>query len=145
MAGIEEEKYDDLLKEFIQHREAIKKMIVELESIMESVEKILPKTLDVRYMRFFEDKIKAITAFFGSLLDMRKEIVKSVKDEIELRKKLGGNDPALDVEKLLDIRAFASKVSDFQREKEKLVQSREVKEIALEEIKEENLKEVKNG
>jgi len=56
---------------------------------------------------------------------MRKEIAKSVKDEIDIRRKIGsGDNVSEELEKYLDIRKYASKVADFQKEKEKLKKAR---------------------
>jgi myo-inositol-1-phosphate synthase len=126
-----DEKIDSLLKEFDDHREAIKIMVADLERLKLRIDTILPETLDNRYIRFFEEKIKAVTAFFSALLEMRKEIVKSVKDEIEIRRRLRKSDDELDVESMLDIRNLATKVKDFQAEKEKLV-SKRIKETQQE-------------
>jgi hypothetical protein len=75
----------ELLKEFNIHRIEINKMINELEDIRGKVDTLIPTSLDARFMRFFEEKIKSITGLFNSLLDMRKEIAKSIKDEIDIR------------------------------------------------------------
>jgi len=115
-----EQIINDLLKEYIDHRDAIKIMIVDLEKLKEKIETILPESLDKRYKFFFEEKIKTITQLFSSLLDMRKEIAKSVKEEIELRRKIS-NDTDKDesgFEELLDIRKIASKVENFQKKQQ---------------------------
>ena len=115
-----EQIINDLLKEYIDHRDAIKIMIVDLEKLKEKIETILPESLDKRYKFFFEEKIKTITQLFSSLLDMRKEIAKSVKEEIELRRKIS-NDTDKDesgFEELLDIRKIASKVENFQQKQQ---------------------------
>jgi len=135
MSDIIDERFKELLEEYVDHRAAIKSMIKDLEELKESVNTLIPKTLDARMARFFEEKVKAITALFSTLLDMRKEIAKSVKDEIEIRRKIGASDdPSEELEKFLDIRKFAAKVSTFQREKDKHVQNRKEKEIIPEEL-----------
>ena len=135
MGNIIDERFKELLDEYIDHRAAIKAMIKDLEELKESINTLIPKTLDARMARFFEEKVKAITALFSTLLDMRKEIAKSVKDEIEIRRKIGASDdPSEELEKYLDIRKFANKVSSFQREKEKVVQKRIDAEVVSEEI-----------
>jgi len=72
---------------------------------------------------FFEEKVKAMTAFFNSLLDMRKEINKSLKDEMEVRRKLLKDDfgEESDIEEKLNlsIRGIAKKVDKFQKSVEK--------------------------
>ena len=112
-----EQIINNLLNEYIEHRAAIKSMISDLEKLKEKIETILPESLDKRYKFFFEEKIKTITQLFSSLLDMRKEISKSVKDEIELRRKITKETDRDDsgFEDLLDIRKIANKVEKFQK------------------------------
>jgi len=115
MEQLLDEKVEALLNEFAEHRDEIKKMIVEVDDLRQDIDKLIPKKLDVRYVRFFEEKVKSMTGFFSALLDMRKEIIKSIKDEIELRRKLGAGDASIDVEGAIDIRSVANKVEEFQK------------------------------
>ncbi|MHA1872736.1 MAG: hypothetical protein ACTSVB_01370, partial [Candidatus Heimdallarchaeaceae archaeon] len=85
---MELKQVEHLLEEFNDHRVAIKEMIDELNVIKKNIDRLIPASLDARYIRFFEEKVKSITNLFNSLLDMRKEIVKSVREEIDLRRKL---------------------------------------------------------
>ena len=75
-------------------------------------------------MRFFEEKVKAITGLFNSLLDMRKEIAKSTKDEIEIRRRIKTNENPTDFEDILDIRSITRKIDEFRLEKERLQEER---------------------
>ena len=119
-------KIEELLKEFDTHRDEIKKMISELEDIRSKVDTLFPTSLDARYVRFFEEKVKSVTGLFNSLLEMRKEIAKSVKDEIEIRRKIKNAESDLDVEDLLDVRKMARKIDDFAKKKKQLQESRMV-------------------
>ena len=109
-----EQIINDLLGEYIEHRKSIKIMIVDLEKLKEKIETILPDSLDKRYKYFFEEKIKTISQLFSSLLDMRKEIAKSVKEEIEIRRKISIKDSD-NFEDILDIRKIAEKVEQFKK------------------------------
>lgn len=122
--SIHEEIIDELLKEFNIHRAEINKMIKELEDIRTKVDTLIPTSLDARFMRFFEEKVKSITGLFNSLLDMRKEIAKSIKDEIDIRRRLTSSDKLIDVEDLLDVRKMVRKIDDFKQIKEKIQQKR---------------------
>lgn len=124
MESLLDEKVEALLNEFAQHRDEIKKMIEEVDELRQGIDKLIPKKLDARYVRFFEEKVKSMTSFFSTLLDMRKEIIKSIKDEIELRRKLGAGDAAIDVESAIDIRSVADKVEKFQKQASKLKEAR---------------------
>lgn len=104
---IDPEKVDELLAEYQDQRMALKLMIDDLEKIKVKVDTILPERLDNRIVRFFEEKIKTISALFQIVLDVRKEILKSVKDEVEIRTKVSLGD---DIEESLeDIRGLAKR------------------------------------
>lgn len=110
----------ELLGEYKDHRAAVKDMIKDLEKLKDNIEKLFPEKLDQRYMRLFEEKIKSTTALFNALLDMRKEVSKTIKDEIEIRRKItkdgGGTDGIIeDIENILDIRKMAKKVEKFKK------------------------------
>ncbi len=114
-----ESKIGELLGEYDEHRSEIKKMIAELEKIREEIDQLIPTKMDKRFARIFEEKVKAITILFGTLLEMRKEIAKSVKDEIEIRRKVRITDKDFDFESELDIRSLSEKVEKFKNAREK--------------------------
>ena len=117
-----EEILDKLIEEFIEQRNAIKEMIKELELHKAKIDTLFGNSLDKRYLRFFEERIKTMTELFKVILDMRKEIIKNTKDEFELRRKvLGKNDD--DIETLFDIKAMADKVEKLRKEKISLEQT----------------------
>lgn len=109
---------EQLLSEFKEQRDSLKLMIKDLEVVKEKIDNLFPEgTLDKRYSRFFEEKVKSATGIFSALLDIRKEITKSLKDEIELRRKLTKEEKesAFNLESLLDIGNLASKVEKLQK------------------------------
>jgi hypothetical protein len=124
---INEERITELLKEFKVQRDAVISMITEVEQLKSNVEGIFPEKLDARFKVYFDDKLKAATEFFKVLLDMRKEITKSLKDEIDIRRKISSKDKGINVEDLLDIRKLSDKVEDFKKEKERLKKKRREK------------------
>jgi hypothetical protein len=128
-----DERIESLLTEFDDHRIALKSMVADLEKLKGRIDTLIPETMDSRYIRLFEEKVKALTNFFTTILEMRKEIAKSVKDEIEIRRRLKKSDDDLDLESMMDIRSFASKIQDFKEEKDKLVSKR------TKELEEQNL------
>ncbi len=111
---------DNLLEEYNEHRVALKDMILDLERIRKKIDKLFPESLEKRYVMYFQEKIKALTSLFNSLLDMRKEIAKSVKDEIELRRKITKEVDDDSGFGNLDIREIARKVEDLQTQEEKM-------------------------
>lgn len=120
----QKDRIDFLLKEYDDHRDAIKGMIVDLEKIRVRIDTLIPDNLDARYMRFFEEKVKSITGLFNSLLEMRKEIAKSVKDEIEIRRRMKDDEDMIDIEDMLDVRSMANKIEDFKKETAKIQKGR---------------------
>ena len=130
-----EQIIDELLSEFRGHRNAIMQMIDDIEKLKDKIDTLLPDQLDARYVRFFEEKVKTATEFFKTLLDMRKEIQKSLKDEIDIRRKIDVVERALEVEDIINIRSLASKVEEFKRKKDELTtKSVEQAQAATDEI-----------
>jgi len=105
------DRIEQLLKEFSEQRDALNKMVAELEVIKSKVDRLFPETLDSRYVRFFNEKVQSATELFKAVLDIRKEIMKSLKDEIEMRKKFELKiDDDEELEKLVDVRSLARKI-----------------------------------
>jgi len=113
----------ELLNEFKLHRMAIMEMIGDLEKIKRNIDRLIPERLDSRYVRFFEEKVKSITGLFNSLLDMRKELSKNLKDEIELRRKVDAEAEGKDISDIIDIRKIADKIEGFKRKQDALKES----------------------
>lgn len=120
-----EDKINDLLQEFGAQRDAIKDMVIEIEKMRVQVSMLFPESIDMRTRKFLEDKIKAMVGFYNVLLDMRKEISKSVKDELELRRRMTDDefDPD-DIDNLLDISEISRKIEKFQDQKNKIKNDR---------------------
>ncbi|MHA1815358.1 MAG: hypothetical protein ACTSX1_05080 [Candidatus Heimdallarchaeaceae archaeon] len=110
----------DLLNEFREHRNAIMNMIGDLEGIKSHIDRLIPERLDARYVRFFEEKVKSITALFNALLDMRKELTKSLKDEIEIRRKIDITSGGQTLTEIIDIRDIAARVERFKKKQDQL-------------------------
>jgi hypothetical protein len=115
-----EEIIYDLLMEFKDHRNAVMSMVSDIEKLKEKIDRIIPEKLDARYVRFFEEKVKTATEFFKTLLEMRKEIQKSLKDEIEIRRKINVQEGEMGVEDIINIRDLVDKVEGFKRDKDKI-------------------------
>lgn len=116
MAGGKNEKIvESLLEEFKIQRDEVIKMIVDLEKFKVKIDKLLPDNLDARYIRFFEEKVKSATELFRTILEMRKEIQKSLKDEIDLRRKIDIEDSGVGIEETIDIRKIADRVEEYRK------------------------------
>jgi len=116
MDQLQNEKIEALLTEFTTQRSELTNMVKELEVIRKKVDILFPKEIDARYVRFFEEKVKAATELFKAILDIRKEMLKSIKDEIEIRKKIDSK--TLDIEDFLtnriDLRGIVKKIEKFK-------------------------------
>ncbi len=106
-----------LLEDFQVQREALLGMVTNVEDLKASIDKIFPDKIDARYTKIFEEKIKTAVAMFNVLLDIRKELLKTTKDEIELRRKVGGKG---DLNDLIDVRKIAKSIENFDGTKTKL-------------------------
>ncbi len=111
-----------LLKQFREIRESIEKMVVDLETVSKGISKIFPDNLQSKYTWIFEQRIKTMTETFKTLLEMRKEITKSLKDEIEVRRRIEKDSigEGEDFESYLDIRKIAKRVEDFQKKSKRI-------------------------
>lgn len=120
MAGKNEKIVESLLSEFKIQRDEILKMITDLEGFKQKIDKLLPTTLDARYLRFFEEKVKSATELFKTILEMRKEIQKSLKDEIDLRRKIDIEESGGGIENTIDVRKIAERVEEYRKKTENL-------------------------
>jgi len=106
-----------LLDDFQTQRLALLQMVIDVEKLKENIDKLFPEKLNARYAKFFEDKIKTAVAMFNVLLDIRKELLKTTKDEIDIRRKVTGKG---DLNELIDVRKLAKKIENFDSSKNKL-------------------------
>lgn len=144
-----DEHVEEILNEFKAQRVEIKDMVVEIERLREKMDLLFPESIDSRTRRFLEDKVKTMVAFYNVLLDMRKEISKSLKDEMEMRRRLTDDELDLeDIDELLDIGSLAKKVEKFQEQKvalqnKRLKEHRGINELEERGIEVPGLKELK--
>ncbi len=108
-------KIEELLQEFIEQRNKLKEMVNKLEKLSDQVDRLFPTNFDARYARFFEEKVKSATEMFKAILEIRKEIIKCSKEEIEIRRRNGMNDD----DNLLDQLDVAKIISSFEKSKKK--------------------------
>ncbi len=126
MDDIESIKSDDLggeliiqnlLEDFATQREALLQMVTDVEKLKVDIDKLFPEKMNIRYAKLFEEKIKTAVSMFNVLLDIRKELLKTTKDEIDIRRKVTGKG---DLNELIDVRKLASKIENFESKKDKL-------------------------
>lgn len=130
------DRINNLLDEFNIQRIEIKRMISELESVIVKVDSIIPKELDNRHKFIFVEKLKSITDLFRTILEMRKEINKTIKDEIELRKKV--EEASIDINKdAININELTRSIEEhiFKTKKNSEVKLMDAKKLAEGDIK----------
>ena len=113
-------KIESLLSEYGEQRTALKEMVKELELVKAKIDKLFPDSIDKRYLYAFEQKVKSATELFKAILEMRKEISKNIKDEIEIRRKLGEGGTE---EEEMNIGRLAKRVEELmpKQQKEKII------------------------
>jgi hypothetical protein len=111
----------NLLDDFSTQREALLQMVIDVEKLKTDIDKLFPEKLNARYAKFFEDKVKTAVSMFNVLLDIRKELLKTTKDEIDIRRKVVGKG---DLNDLIDVRKLAGKIEKFDTTKEKLTKKK---------------------
>jgi len=109
---------DDLLKKLKTSRDKLEDYSNEVEELRDDVINLFPKTMDYRKKWIFEERIKTTSQFYDSLLRVRQEINKSIKDEIELRRKL--NEKEFDPKAALEnsIRDIVDEIENRNADKE---------------------------
>jgi hypothetical protein len=108
-----------LVEEYREQRVALKLMILDLNKIKEKIETLFPETIDKRYIMYFEQKVKSATGIFFAILEIRKEISKNIKDEMEMIRKIDPGGAAED--DLSDISEIAYQVESLQKESLKMI------------------------
>jgi len=109
-------KVEKLLKDFSANRDSLFDMIDELTELKGKIDTLFPQgKLDIRFSRYFEERIKTATALFNVILDIRKEVNKSIKEEIDLRQKKQDDE---DIEEEGKIRYLAEKIESFKKRKD---------------------------
>jgi len=98
---------DKLIEDYQNNRKKIFKMIEKLEEHLDIVDSEMKSAKkNFRTSNYvFDTKLKMITEYFKLILDMRKEISKSIKDEFVLRRQLGDGEEDID-----DIHRFLKKL-----------------------------------
>jgi len=104
-------KIEELLQKFSDSRDQLSVYMGEVDKIRLKVEAIFPSNADYRNKFVLEEKIKAMSSFFSTLLNIRQEFNKSIKEEIEMRRKLVSSENGKGKDDI-DMRELASMVED---------------------------------
>ena len=116
---MDEKTFRSLLEEFQKNRSDLHTMVEDIEVVKKRIEDLIPEKLEARYKMFFEERVKTIVSMFNLLLDLRKEISRSLKDEVEMRRRLASDEKDQDVDALFDVSSLAAKVEELTRESDK--------------------------
>lgn len=101
-------KINELLISLSDSRDEITKDINTVNSIKDKVIESFPDDdTSYRNRMVLDDKLKVTSSFFSTLLSLRQEYNRTIKDEIELRRKISsGSD-----EDMIDIRKFSAEIA----------------------------------
>jgi len=114
---LNDDKIKRILLELQEQKEHLENLINEINEIKTNLDSLFPETLQARHLRFYEERIKTITSLFNLILDIRKEIVRIIKQEFDINSKI---EHSGDIEKFLfenlDVRKIASRIESFKRD-----------------------------
>jgi hypothetical protein len=119
----EDPRVKELLATYSERRGKVDGYIDEMEGMKDQIMGMFPEKLDHRSKYLLEEKIKASSSFYHTLLSLTQEYNKSVVQEIEIIRKLsmGGDNKEKDIRQL---------VRDLQRTNPELVKQIEEKKKA---------------
>ena len=104
-------KIEELLSQFSESRSQLSAYMEQVDVIRNKVDAIFPTDTDFRNKFVLEEKIKAMSSFFSTLLNIRQEYNKSIKEEIEIRRKLVTSEQGKGKDDV-DMRELAGMVED---------------------------------
>ena len=97
-----EDEYDGMLLEIRENRKALDSMLETASTFRKKVGENVPDVTDFKKRYLMDEKMKTVATIFGLELDIRKQKESSLRTEIELRRKLTGQDQknSLDVNEI---------------------------------------------
>jgi hypothetical protein len=107
-------KIDELLQHLSESRDELSKYMLDVDNIRKKVDCIFPTTQDFRNKFVLEEKIKAASSFYSTLLNIRQEYNKTIKEEIEIRRKIQSG---VEDDQEIDVRAVAEQVEEHLKQK----------------------------
>ena len=106
-------KIQELLSQLSESRSELTKYMVDVDAIRNKVDGIFPAGQDFRNKWVIEEKIKTVSSLYSTILNIRQEFNKTIKDEIEIRRKLVTDKG--DGEQVVDVRAMARMIEEHQK------------------------------
>ena len=111
---VQSKKYEQLLNEFSESRNALKKMLEDVEQCKTNVLKSVADSNDYRNKYAREERLKTLSSFFDTEIKIRQEYGRSILAEIETRRKLERDDDEKSDQKI-DIREIAKQLASFNK------------------------------
>lgn len=110
-------KIDELLIQLSDSRTELSNYMKDVDGLRKKIDGIFPSTQDFRNKFVLEEKIKAASSFYSTLLNIRQEYNKTIKEEIEIRRKIESS--VVDNEDI-DVRSIADQVENHLKKKAEL-------------------------
>lgn len=104
---------DSLVVKLSESRTELTKCMTDLDGLRSKVGELFPQGQDFRNKWVLEEKIKAMSSLYSTLLSFRQEYNKTIKEEIDIRRKIVNGEADADV----DIRSLASSMENLIRSK----------------------------
>ena len=93
--------FQKLIGSLSENRESLEEMLETVSEARKQIKILFPDKVDFKNKRFYmEERMKTISGIFSIELDIRKQKEQSIKAEIELRRKLAGEDDKRSLEDL---------------------------------------------
>lgn len=102
-------KIDELLNKLSDSREELQKYLTYLEDCRDKVVGSISQSNDYRNKYAREERLKTLTAFFSSMLQVRQEYNRTIQTEIDIRRRLDKKD---DDEITIDIKSIAKQLNE---------------------------------
>jgi len=89
-------EYSVLLDDLSNNRKELDSMLETATTFRKRIDTVIPDNMDFKKKYLMEEKMKLIVSTFGIELDIRKQKEASIKNEIELRRKLSGEETSVE-------------------------------------------------
>lgn len=111
----QDDKINDLINELTASRGNLKKYVINLDAISTKVESLFPTGTDFRNKWVLEEKIKATSALYSTILGYTQEINKTIMNEIDARRKAQSNETDGEI----DVRSLAAAIEEHNKTNKK--------------------------
>jgi len=105
--------YQNLVNEFSESKNALKKMLSDVEQCKNSVLKSVVDSSDYRNKYAREERLKTLSSFFDTEIKIRQEYGKAILSEIDVRRKLERDDDNSEHE--IDIKEIAKQLAALNK------------------------------